>query len=156
MAIEVLKAIAREQSIQQEVRHDVESFVWVLCYVLARRLVYQTLPSKIKSTHKLKGSTAELDKELKTALEDFHSNFGRGRLTSILTSRNSLEAISKLIERPYAIRHLPDATRSLLIAIEDMMKHHTMRLKPIYLSYESLGQVLDAAIVELGTVANLV
>ena len=153
MAVQVIAALINEQPIQQEVRHDIESFVWVLCYVTARRLVYQTLPSKISALEeKTKNKSDEMDAELEQlksdrtqAFNNFHNYFGRTSLDRIETIRKSLQPISQLYEAPYAKRHLTETTRSLFKSITLMMADHIHR-KQMYLTYESLGKVFDAAI----------
>ena len=44
MAAEILQAILTENPIKHEPRHDIESFIYVLAYSLARRAVLESQP----------------------------------------------------------------------------------------------------------------
>ena len=76
MAYEVLEAIYKDKPIAQDSHHDIESFIWVLCYSIGRRWV--TSPGEmVKARHE--------------QLSDFfHNNFGRVKLHTILLARSGV------------------------------------------------------------------
>ncbi|KAF8802214.1 hypothetical protein BYT27DRAFT_7261321 [Phlegmacium glaucopus] len=79
-AAPILRAIVTKKGIEHEPRHDIESFIYVLAYSLARRAVLES---------------RSLDGEMRKNLHEFfYSTFGRMKLYDIWTSRKGQEPLS--------------------------------------------------------------
>lgn len=138
MAFEIVQAMHFRTKITHEVHHDLESFVWVLCYSVGRRFVTQP-PVNMK-------------KDRREQLRDFlHEHFGRLLLFQICLSRNSVcigplsitDKFPELFSEP-----LRELFASLNVAVvTSFMVHHRGACK--YLSYEFLFRLLDVAIMKL-------
>lgn len=135
MAFEILEAIVRNKAIAHEPRHDIESFIWVLCYSLTRRLV-----------HDSKG----MDKDSRTALHEFfHTNFGRMTVNTISLSRRALYPLA-LTERFPELLSPPMV--NLLATLHSQVQMSALSgffLKPVPLSHDALLAALNNAIGEL-------
>jgi hypothetical protein len=75
MAAEVLDAICGGRQIVQDSHHDIESFIWVLCYSVGRRWV-------------CKPSVTMQEKRYQELCKFFHGAFGHLELGTILSKRN--------------------------------------------------------------------
>lgn len=76
MASEILAGLMSNQLVTHKAHHDIESFVWVLCYSIIRKFSQTADPA--------------MKKKVKTF---FHSTFGRADLSAIRTSRLSREPL---------------------------------------------------------------
>jgi hypothetical protein len=133
MAYEVLEAIYKNKPITQDCHHDIESFIWVLCYSIGRRWV--TNPGK-------------MDKARHDTLSNFfHYNFGRVMVHTILLARIGLsgpldiaESYPEIVSPPLVplFRDL----RGLIYAAHSPNE-------AIPLSYEQVFWSLEKAIEEL-------
>ena len=76
MALDILKAMDSETPIAHLVCHDIESFIWMLCYSVGRRFVCDP--------------PASFTKKRKDDLwKFFNGRFGRSELSTIVLSRGS-------------------------------------------------------------------
>ncbi|KIM34927.1 hypothetical protein M413DRAFT_32910 [Hebeloma cylindrosporum] len=131
MAADILQAIYMGTSIQHEPKHDIESFIYVLAYSVARKAVI--------------GPT-NLDTDQKKQLQShFHHNFGRMTLFDILASRKGYMPLSVRdyfpgIMSPPMVRLMAVLATFLL----DSASTEIRQGKP--LTHESVLSALDDAI----------
>jgi hypothetical protein len=132
MAIEILDGIARKKNVNHQVHHDLESFVWVMCYSVTRRLV---LTSK---------KTDSMDGDGRAALHKFfYTNFGRMDIRSIAMARRSLDALLL----PQTFHELvPQPMSSLYDALYDHVQQSILRKNPTPLSHKILLAEFDKTI----------
>lgn len=132
MAQEILDAIVAERSIAHEPRHDVESFIWVLCYSLGRRWVLDS-----------KGINTARSKKLH---DFFHTHFGRMTLDAISLSRDGQGPL-KIAERFPELSSLPMA--GLLRTLRSHVQVSALLQNFIPLTYGIVLAAFNEAIREL-------
>ncbi|KAF8579377.1 hypothetical protein K439DRAFT_1416273 [Ramaria rubella] len=140
MAKQLLKAASRGQQIKHEVHHDIESFVWVLCYAVGRRGVSDP-------------PTAILDnkpyyEELKAF---FHVHYGRMDIAAIRRTRDSIDDGTLTLTESFP-EIASEPLRQLFSALHDALMGHFLASRGpavrngSFPTYEFLQDLLDATI----------
>ncbi|KIM49820.1 hypothetical protein M413DRAFT_438939 [Hebeloma cylindrosporum] len=131
MAADILQAISMGTSIQHEPKHDIESFIYVLAYSVARKAVI--------------GPT-NLDTDQKKQLQShFHYNFGRMTLFEILASR---KGYMPLTIRKYFPGIMSAPMIALMATLDDLLDYSksTGIRKGVPLTHETVLSAFDDAI----------
>ncbi|KII84976.1 hypothetical protein PLICRDRAFT_32185 [Plicaturopsis crispa FD-325 SS-3] len=128
MAFEILEAVGTSNSIKHQVWHDIESFIWVLCYTVLRRMVRSPL--------------TPLSKEQKDiARDNFLAWFGHSNIRAITTNRTALTG-------PLAVKWyqgmLSVPMTALYERLHQLLLHGQSGASP--LAYDSVFAALDEAI----------
>lgn len=136
MALEILEAMQNNEPIAHNCHHDIESFIWVLCYSVGRRWI----------------STGRMEKDRRRGLSTFfHNNFGRAMLHTILTTRIGRSGPLDIAEKYAEVATQP--LKSLLGDLRTLVwTAHTPpnpRNASVALSYEEVLGLMDRAIQEL-------
>jgi hypothetical protein len=129
MAIGILQAIVERKTIVHQVHHDLESFVWVMCYSINRRLV-------LDSNRLSADERADLHKF-------FHGNFGRMDMDSIAVTRQALQPL----RFPHRFPNLlSEPMTSLYDSLYDHLQLSVLRKDPVFLTHDVLLTEFDRII----------
>jgi hypothetical protein len=131
MAFQILDGILFNESVVHEAHHDIESFVWVMCYSICRQLLT------------FKSLTKDKKKELTSF---FHNTFGRVDLNTIRSSRGVRAPLE--IRRRFA-ESLSSPLVFLLKRLDGHVQRHHLTESPVLLTHEMILVEFDNTIGEL-------
>lgn len=128
MAVEVLKALSRQQSLERKAKHDLESFIWVMAYAVRRRLCHAKLSRSGE-------------------MISFRGHFGQLNIKNIYGSRKGGLPLEFSENIPKTL--LSETMRTLFELFGAFIEENNSIRRPLPLTHDSLITALDNAITEL-------
>jgi hypothetical protein len=134
MAFKLLDGILFNEDVVHETHHDIESFVWVLCYSICRRLLTSQSFTQVKK---------------KAITSFFHNAFGRVDLSAVRNSRG----VRAPLEIPRRFSEFLSPPMILLLKnLDEHIQHQHLTKTPIFVTHEMILVELDNTISALRNV----